>query len=185
MGTSNLHVALARLTQRLDELQIPYAVCGAMALNAHGHLRATADLNVLLTEAGLARFQAGSLGRGWVARFPGSRGMRDAETQVPIDVLVAGGVPGDGQPRGVTFADPAQVAVEIAGAKYVSLGTLIEMKLASGMSAPDRPRDLDDVIQLIRIHRLGEHFADGLHPYVQAKYRELWGYAQRPTSQPE
>jgi hypothetical protein len=28
------------------------------------------------------------------------------------------------------------------------------------------------------------HFADTLHPYVQPKYRELWGYAQRPTLLP-
>ena len=53
------------------------------------------------------------------------------------------------------------------------------------MSAPDRPRDLDDVIQLIRKNRLGEHFADALHPYVQDKYREMWRYAQRPSDLPE
>ena len=65
----------------------------------------------------------------------------------------------------------------------MALATLIEMKLASGLTSPDRPRDFDDVIQLIRANALAEHFADGLHPYVQPKYRELWGYAQRPTGE--
>jgi hypothetical protein len=41
------------------------------------------------------------------------------------------------------------------------------------------------VIQLIRKNRLGEHFADTMHPYVQPKYRELWGYAQNPSDLPE
>ena len=58
---------------------------------------------------------------------------------------------------------------------------LIEMKLASGLTAPDRPRDFDDVIRLIRANALGEGYAEQLHPYVREKYCELWGYAQRPS----
>lgn len=181
MGTSDVHVALARVTKKLEELQIPYAVCGGMALNAHGYQRATTDVDVLITAAGLAKFKANALGLGWLEKFPGSRGVKDTQNKVKIDFLVTGGIPGDGTPRGVEFPDPAAVAVELAGAKYVSLAKLIEMKLASGLSAPDRPRDFDDVIQLIRRHALGEHFADSMHGYVQPKYRELWGYAQRPS----
>jgi len=64
-------------------------------------------------------------------------------------------------------------------------GPTIEMKLASGLSAPDRPLDFDDVIRLILANTLGEHFGDQLHPYVQPKFRELWGYAQRPSDLPE
>jgi hypothetical protein len=106
-------------------------------------------------------------------------------TRVPIDFLLTGGIPGDGTPRGVSFPDPVDVAVEIAGCRYLALGRLVELKLASGLSAPDRLQDFADVIQLIRKNTLGEHFADQLHPYVQPKYRELWGYAQRPSDLPE
>jgi len=88
-------------------------------------------------------------------------------------------------PRGVAFPDPSHVAVELSGGRSVALATLIEMKLASGLSAPDRPRDFDDVIRLIRANTLGEHFGDQLHPYVQHKFRELWGYAQRSSDLPE
>jgi len=178
MGTSDVHVALARVTKRLEELGIPYAVCGGMALNAHGYQRATTDVDVLVTAEGLKKFKDHSLGLGWFEKFPGSRGVKDAERRVPIDFLVTGGIPGDGTEHGVTFPDPAAVAIEIAGAKYVSLAKLIEMKIASGLSSPHRPRDLDDAIQLIRINGLGEHFADQLHPYVRDKYLELWRYAQ-------
>lgn len=178
MGTSDVHVALARLTRQLDDLQIPYAICGGMALNAHGYRRATTDIDVLITAAGLTRFKELSLGRGWLEKHAGSRGVRDTDTRVPIDFLLTGGIPGDGTPRGVTFADPAEVAIEIAGAKYVTLATLIEMKLASGLGSPMRMKDLPDVLELIRANELGEHFADRLHPSVRDKYAELWRVAQ-------
>jgi hypothetical protein len=179
MGTSDVHVALERVARKLEELQIPYAICGGMAVNAHGHQRTTTDVDVLLTPEGHARFKAHAVGLGWVEKFPGSRGVRDAERKVPIDFLLTGGIPG------VVFPDPAAVAIECAGRKYLSLASLVELKLASGLSAPDRMQDFADVIQLIRCNRLGEHFADGLHAYVQPKYRELWGYAQNPSDLPE
>lgn len=185
MGTSDVHIALARVTKKLAELQIPYAICGALAVNAHGHQRATTDVDLLLTPDGLAKFKAGALGLGWVEKFPGSRGVKDAQNQIKIDILVTGGIPGDGTPHGVVFPDPAAVAVEREGKKYLSLSKLIELKLASGLTAPDRLKDFADVISLIRSNTLGEHFADSMHPFVQPKYRELWGYAQEPHDLPE
>lgn len=185
MGTSDVHQALARITTKLEQLGIPYAICGGMAVNAHGHQRTTTDVDVLLTPEGHARFKAAAIGLGWIEKFPGSRGVRDAENSVPIDFLLTGGIPGDGTLCGVTFPDPAQVAIEHAGRKYLSLAKLVELKLACALSAPDRLQDLADVIAVIRSNTLGEHFADQLHPYVQPKYRELWGYAQKPSDLPE
>ena len=75
--------------------------------------------------------------------------------------------------------------MELQGKLYLSLAKLIEMKLASGLSAPERLQDNADVIALIKANQVGEHFAEAMHPYVQPKYRELWGYAQRPITQPE
>jgi hypothetical protein len=185
MGASDVHVALDRVARKLDELGIPYAICGGLAVNAHGHMRATIDVDVLLTAEGLAKFKANALGFGWLEKFPGSRGVRDADRNVPIDILVSGGVPGDGTPHGVVFPDPAAVAIEKEGKRYLALATLIELKLASGLASPARLQDHADVVALIRANRLGEHFADPLHPYVQAKYRELWAHAQKPSSLPE
>lgn len=182
LGTSDVHLATDRVVERLDELGIPYAICGAMAVCVHGLKRATDGVNVLLTPDGLARFKAPALGHGFVEKFPGSRGVKDAETKVPIDFLLTGGVPGDGVMRGMTFPDPKDVAIDRAGKRYVDLATLVGMKVASAMTAPDRPRDFDDVIRLIRSNEMGEHFADGLHPYVREKYRELWRIAQMPPA---
>jgi hypothetical protein len=178
MGTSNVHQTLLRLTRRLDELQVPYAVCGGMALNAHGYQRATTDVDVVITEDGLQRFKERSLGLGWLDKFVGSRAVRDTDNRVTVDFLLTGGIPGDGSQHGVLFPDPAQVAIEVAGIKYVSLAALIEMKIACGLTSPHRPRDFDDVIRLIQQNRLGEHFGEQLHGYVRAKFAELWRLAQ-------
>ena len=107
MGESPVHAALNALVRRLDDLHIPFAIVGAMALNEYGHRRATVDIDVLLTAEGLVRFKRECLGRGYVERFVGSRGVRDAENGVPIDFLIAGEYPGDGKPKDVRFPDPA------------------------------------------------------------------------------
>ena len=46
------------------------------------------------------------------------------------------------------------------------------------MTAAHRPRDLDDVIQLIRVNQLAATYAERLNPYVGDKFRELWQAAQ-------
>jgi hypothetical protein len=183
MGTADVQVAAERLAGKLEELGIPYAICGGLAVVAHGHERMTKDVDVLLTQDGLRRFEEQALGRGWLERLPGSKGVRDTDRNVPVDILVTGGHPGDGRPKGVTFPDPAATAVVMAGMRVLSLPALIELKLACGLSMPDRPRDFDDVIQLIRANALPEAFGDGLHAEVQPKWRELWALAQRPTGE--
>ena len=181
MGTSDVQLAVDKIAAKLEELGIPYAICGGLAVTAHGHARTTVDVDVLVTAEGLERFKQEAIGHGWLDRFPGSRGVRDTERRVPIDFLVAGGNPGDGQPRAVRFPDPAAASEVLGGRRYLTLPRLIELKLASGMTAPDRLQDFADVIHLIRARGLAEGFAVQLDPEVRDKYRELLGHAQRPT----
>lgn len=179
MGKSPVHAAAARLAGALAELGIPYAIAGALAANAHGHVRTTEDVDVLLTREGLEKFKERWLGRGWAEQHPGSRGLRDTVCRVNVDVLLSGGYPGDGKPKPVRFPDPSDVGeADPAGMKVLSLPALLTLKLASGMTAPHRPRDLDDVIQLIRRNRLGRDYAERLDPWVRQKYSELWEAAQ-------
>jgi hypothetical protein len=180
MGTSSLHQAAKRLTEALAALQLPFAFVEGFAVNMHGHRRETEDIGVLLTPAGLATFKAEWLGRGWVERFAGSKGLRDAVCGVRVDVLLAGENPGDGKPKPVVMPDPATLAVErdAQGLPIIPLDTLLELKLASGMTAAHRLQDLADVIQLIRKDRLPREHADRLNPYVREKFLELWPAAQ-------
>ena len=98
-------------------------------------------------------------------------------------IVTTGEYPGDGLPKPVAFPDPTTpgVTTEIEGVRVVTLEKLIELKLASGMSAPHRLRDLADVQDLIVRLRLPLMLADRLDPSVQAAYRELWEMASPPT----
>ena len=45
----------------------------------------TVDVDILTTEEGLSRFKDRWLGRGYVEKFSGSKGVKDAETGVSIE----------------------------------------------------------------------------------------------------
>ncbi len=183
MGEGEVHGALRKLTRTLDALSIPYAIAGAMALNAYGYRRVTVDVDVLLTREGLARLKAEVLGRGYLEKFPGSKGLRDTEHGVTVDVLLAGDFPGDGKPKPVVFPDPERAAVRLTHGAFLPLPTLVELKLASGLSAPHRLKDLADVLELIRAAKLDESLALQLDGSVREKYRELWLAAQSATAE--
>ena len=112
-------------------------------------------------------------------KFEGSKNCRDAVTGVNVDALIVGQYPGDGLPKPIAVPPPEAVAeVHADGIPFISLKLLVELKLASGMTVTHRPRDLDDVIQLIRANQLSFDYADTLNPYVADKFRELWRAAQ-------
>lgn len=180
MGEADVHQALERLARLLDEKAIPYAVVGAMALNEWGYRRVTVDVDVLLTAEGLRALKAAALGLGYVEKFPGSRGLRDTVAGVNVDVILAGEYPGDGKPKPVAFPDPARAAVRGRRVALLPLSTLIELKLASGMSAPHRLKDLADVIELVRALSLAKDLGSSLDASVRGKYEELWDAAQTP-----
>jgi hypothetical protein len=175
----DLYKTLNDLTQRLDEIGIPYALIGGLALAQHGFVRMTEDIDILLTQEGLATFKDKLLGRGYVLAFAGARKtFRDADTGVRIEVITSGEYPGDGLPKPVSFPDPASVTVKLASFRVINLEKLIELKLASGMTAPHRRRDLADVQDLIRVLHLGEDFWEKLDASVRGLYSQLWREAQ-------
>lgn len=177
MGQADVQRALVRIAETLDRLEIPYAVMGAMALNEWGYRRVTVDVDLLLTAEGLARLKAAVLGRGYLEKFPGSRGVRDVTNNVTIDVVLTGEYPGDGKPKPVAFPDPTQ-AVRGERVALLPLRTLVELKLASGISAPHRLKDLADVLEVIRALELPRELGQQLDPSVREKYDELWQAAQ-------
>ena len=171
---SAVHRSLQKIARRLDELGIPYALAGGMALFLHGYRRFTEDVDILVTKADLQWIHEALEGLGYVPPFQGSKNLRDAETGVRIEFLVSGDYPGDGKPKPVAFPHPADVNEEIDGVRCLTLPTLIELKLASGMTNPGRLNDLADIQRLIRLLHLTAAFGEQLHPFVQAKYHELW-----------
>ena len=175
-GGGRLNETLRRLAARLGDEGIPYALVGGMALGRHRYVRMTDDVDVLVTREGLERFHERCVGRGYVATDPGARRtVRDVESGVRIKFLVTGEFPGDGKPKPVAFPDPAITADDMDGLRVLRLPRLLELKLASGMSAPHRLRDLADVQEIIKVRGLDAAFADELDPSVRPRYLELHG----------
>ena len=96
-----------------------------------------------------------------------------------VEFLVTGEFPGDGKPKPFAFPDPAAVSEEFDGVRYVGLPTLIEMKLASGMSNVNRVKDIADVQELIKLLDFPASFAGRLQEFVRPKFVELWQALRR------
>jgi hypothetical protein len=171
---SAVHKALVKITKRLTDLGIPYAVVGGMAMFFHGYRRFTEDVDILVTREGLQKIHHELEGLGYTPPFAGSKQLRDAENGVRIEFLVTGEYPGDGKPKPVAFPKPDEVFTTIDGIQFLNLPTLINLKLASGISNPRRAKDLVDVQELIERLDIPEAFADELHPYVRDKFKEIW-----------
>ena len=181
---SAVHKSLERIVRRLEELGIPYAIAGAMAMFFHGYERFTTDVDILVTKEGLKQIHERLEGLGYVPPFKGSKHLRDTESGVRIEFLTTGDYPGDGKPKPVAFPDPAEAGIEIEGIRFVKLPTLVELKLASGMTNPGRLADLGDVQKMILALDLPENLADQLNPFVREKYKELWAAVRNNPTEP-
>jgi hypothetical protein len=180
MGEGQLNNALARLVADLNEHDIDYLVIGAVALLAYGYARFTEDIDLILDENGIDRFHRELVGLGYAPAFQGARKrLRSTRDGIPIEFISSGEYPGDGKPKPVSFPDPSESSVKIDGVKFPTLEKLVELKLASGMTAPDRLKDLADVQELIKIRALSSEFAKTLNPYVREKFLELLEAVQR------
>src|SRR5262249_19926032 len=176
MGTGSLQEAAKALASLLSQDNIDYAIAGALACAAYGYERMTTDIDVLITPEDLQRFKRSWLGRGYVEVVPGLKAVRDTQRNIKVDFLLTGDFPGDGKPKPVAVPHPVKAAEDIGSYRVVTLPLLLELKIASGMSAPHRMRDLDDAMRLIRVNHLEKAYADKLDPFVRAKFLELWNY---------
>lgn len=174
LGQGMLNETLRRIVKDLENHEISYNVVGAVALNNYGYRRFTEDINLLLTGEGLEIFRNELVGRGYRPAFGGAtRKFRTTQENVTIEIITAGEFPGDGKPKPVRFPNPNESAIEIDGIKTVTLEKLVELKLASGITAPHRLKDLADVQELIKVKNLDAVFAEKLDPFVREKFLEL------------
>ncbi len=171
--------ALRKIARRLNDLGIDYAIVGGMALFQHGFRRFTEDVDILVTKEDLRTIHAKLEGLGYLPPYARSKHLRDTELGVKIEFLTTGDFPGDGKPKPVPFPDPRAVRIKSDDVYYLNLATLIELKLASGMTAPGRIKDLSDVQELIKILGLPASYTDQLNEYVRAKFLELWSQGRK------
>ncbi len=177
---SDVHTTLERIAKHLDELKIQYAVVGGMALFRHGFRRFTEDVDILVSRSDMKLIHDRLEGRGYLPVFTGSKNLRDTTSGVRIEFLLAGDYPGDGQEKPVAFPQPGDVGERSENITFANLPSIVELKLASGMTGADRLKDLADVQELIKLLSLDRNFSNQLNEYVQGKYTELWD-ASRET----
>jgi hypothetical protein len=161
------HQSMRRLVRRLEKAGIPYAIMGAMAVNAHGAKRTTEDVDVLLTADGLNRFRNQIVPRFYKCVEGRSRRFIEKKSGVHLDVLVTGMFPGRGGSGPFPFPDPSLASEEIEKTQVVTLPQLIQLKLAAR-----RYYDFGDVVFLITVHNLDESFLPQLHPSVHQDFIE-------------
>src|SRR5262249_31515782 len=166
-GRSPQHRTMRRLVKKLEKAKIPYAIVGAMAVNAHGQERTTKDVDVLLSRQGFDEFRGQFVPKDYDPVRGRPRRFLDRTTKVTFDILVTGLFPGTGKPGPIAFPDPADVSEPIQKIQVVNLPTLIQLKLAAR-----RYYDFGDVVNLIRIHSLDESFLKNLHPSLHRDFIE-------------
>lgn len=174
VGQAEAQRAARKIVAILEAEGLPYAVIGALALNEYGHRRVTVDVDLVMRDEDLQTFKRRWLGRGYAERVAGSGKLLDTELGVNIDVLSTGRYPGDDKPKPIAFPDPATTAIRGAPFALLPVARWIELKLASGMVAAHRLKDLADVQELIRAAPLPRATAEDLDPWVRAKFLELW-----------
>lgn len=180
MKEGDVYETLRALVKRLDQEGLDYAVIGAMALAAHGYRRFTEDVDILLRPETLASFRERLLGLGYLPAFAeAQKAFRDTRTGVKIEVMTTGEYPGDGKAKPVVFPDPVDARVDKENLWVIGLEKLIELKLASGLSAPHRLKDLADVQELILHLHLPFGLSKELDASVRSEYERLWNAAQQ------
>lgn len=133
---------LARISQGLG---ITPLVIGGLAVNHHGYLRLTADLDVLVSKsAALSLVRRLRSEPGW-RRY--AEGFKNSRLGVSVDICVEGERTA---PRSMdTFPSPAELdTVEVSPLPVPSLPDLIALKVMYA-----RARDDADVVELLKRHR--------------------------------
>lgn len=172
LGNESLWNVAERCDALLSAAEIPYSICGGVAVCLHGYQRNTVDLNLVIrsSESESIRKLLSDDGLVWDES--------NAEFRTPdgiaVQFLLSGQKAGKGSE--VTIPDPiGELNVEQReGLSVVRLSRLIEMKIACGMSNLRRThKDFADVVELIAARDLDGSFARFLHKSLRPTFREL------------
>ncbi len=157
-GTGPILETAREVSELLRAQAIDGAIIGGIAVGLHGRLRATEDVDVLVTAdsaiLGKCLRQAG---------FEYDEAAREfSKRGVPVHIVTRTEV---GQ-RAFRFID-------IDGIRTVSLADLINIKLRSGRDNILRARDLGDAVDLIRANRLTGEFTGQIDSDLRSDFRRI------------
>jgi hypothetical protein len=165
------------LNQVLSACSCEAVVGGGWAVWRHGYLgRVTQDVDIALPKTRIDEFlRAASVSGFEVMNQPEGSWPKllHRETGIEVDILPEGGRPGTAsRPAPTTIPHPNQMGAAHGMLKYISLSSLIELKLAAG-----RLRDEADVVELARENRdrleeVRRHLV-AVHSQYAARFEEL------------
>lgn len=170
-----------RVVQALDQVLVACdcaaVVGGGWAVWRHGYLgRVTQDIDIAMPANRIDEFlQVAALKGFEVLAGPSGNWpkLRHRETGIDVDILPEGGRPGSAaHPAPTTIPHPEVMGATTGKLTYISLGSLVELKLAAG-----RLRDEADVVELIRenadqVGVIQSHLATVHQQYV-SRFAEL------------
>ena len=168
-GTSGLEQTLRSAVAILAHFHVPHWVVGGLAVQEHGYFRVTLDADIVVPDILEAvEFLTADL-TGPFVRYRGCEDtVQDKRSGVLINFLPAGRVLKPGCK--VPFPEPNEVWED---PRFVSLETLISLKLDSWSNSPNRRlKDKADVIELIKELHLPREF--GVDEAVRHLYHETW-----------
>jgi len=173
------------LDQVLAATNCESVVGGGWAVWRHGYIgRVTQDVDIALANDRIDDFlRAASVNGFEVLTQPEGcwPKLSHRETGIEIDVLPEGGRPGTAsRPAPTTIPHPKSMGAVRGTLRYISLPSLIELKLAAG-----RLRDEADVMELAgenrdRLDDVRSHLAE-VHPQYASRFEELLGQLDEPV----
>jgi hypothetical protein len=179
--------AVEALDQVLHACDCEAVVAGDWAVWRHGYVgRVTQDVDIAIPKDSIDDFlRAASVSDFDMVSQPEGRWpkLHHWETGNDVNILPEGGRPGTASRRAPTTIPHPQTMGAIRGVlKYVSLLSLIELKLAAG-----RLRDEADVVELMRENRdrideVRKHL-QRVHPQYAARFEDLLTQLDEPAAQ--
>lgn len=162
------------LDQVLRTCDCEAVIGGGWAVWRHGYIgRVTQDVDIALSKVDMDEFLRVASVSGFdvlaqpVGRWPK---LLHRDTSIEVDVLPEGGRPGTlSRPAPTTIPHPGTMGAVRGTLKYISLPSLIELKLAAG-----RLRDEADVVELARensdsVELVRQHLL-AVHPQYAARF---------------
>ena len=170
------NVSVWQVARRCHDLlraaDIPYGVCGGVAVCLHGYQRNTVDLDLIIQLDDTDRVKALLQDHGFA--WNPKRKEFTTEDGFMVQFLIAGTKAGKGSEVRIVAPEGDRNVEEKEGLSVVRLSRLIEMKIACGTGNLRRThKDFADVVELIAIRKLDSSFARCLHKSVRPTYREL------------
>jgi len=177
LGNESLWEIAVRCHELFQQAEIPYSICGGVAVCLHGYQRNTTDVDFIINAQDSEQVKELLIASGyeWDRKEKEFR----SSSGIAVQFLISGDKAGKGSE--VTIPEPiGELNIEEReGLSVVKLSRLIEMKIACGIGSVRRiHKNFADVVELIAIRNLDSSFARFLHTSLQKTFKDLVHSAQ-------